>query len=116
VPTSRTDVKTKLGAALFGAASLFLSSGCSLFQKSDKAELGDFLAARIYHQDRYERACTGAIEVTAQVEKGCHDLKGLLDLWKRLNTVANDAQKVGTMPDEEAEEIEAVWKKVKKLP
>lgn len=98
----------KAGAVL--ATALILSTGCALF-KSDKATVGDFVAARIYHEDRYEREC-----VTKIGPPGCLEMRDWLTLWKHLNTVANDVQRIGTLPAEEKKELRRVWRKVEALP
>jgi hypothetical protein len=108
----RATVPSFLGAVVVAAAPLFLS-GCSLL-KTDKAKVGDFLAARLWEEDRYERAC---VPVKPDVSFArCEEMQRLLKDWKHLNGVANAAQKLGDLPPEAKKEIRTVWKKVSRLP
>lgn len=107
-------MQRKLGAALLGAALLLSSSACAIFRKDDRARVGDFLAARIYFEDRYERLCATVPRVGPK--EGCEKYRVALQEWKRLNDVANQVQIVGTMPDAEVRELRAVMKKCEALP
>lgn len=103
-----------LRAALRGATILAAAFGLGCpgtLTKEDKATVADFAAARLYHEDRYERLCSDVVG-----PKSCADMQGLLQLWKRLNDVANQVQVLGDLPPEEKAELRTVWKKVKALP
>lgn len=100
-------------AVTLAAVTLLFAPSCLLLRRqSDRATVGDFLAARLYHEDRYRRACVDFVGP----QLGCTEMQDLLQRWKALNRVANDVQKLGDLPPEEKREIRAIWDRVKQLP
>jgi len=88
-------------------AAMALVVGCA----SDKRFVANAAAARIYHEDRYERLC-----VAVKGPATCSQMQAALQDWKHADELANTVQKLGALPKEEKAEIAALIDKVRKLP
>lgn len=91
---------------------LLAASGCV----SDKAFVADSAAERIYREDKYEREC-----VEKAGPPSCQIVQENLNLLehheggipKGLIPVANEVQKLGTLPADEKKEIREALKKTR---
>jgi hypothetical protein len=104
------------------------SISCSLLSPSDKKIVGDAQAARMYHENRYDRACvqekgpptckrmqTILNTLTRHEPRGCTEqlppckVVGLIPL-------ANEVQQVGALPKMEKKELEELVRQLEALP
>lgn len=108
----------KVAAAAALATSFF---GCAAFRQTDKAFVADREAARMYQENRFERAC-----VQKKGPDSCDTMKMILDQLSihdpKTGTVsgllplASAVEKVGALPAQERQELLALERQLARLP